>query len=122
MSSYPNYSSNNSDRLIQLSSNINELYRWGSTHESYIVGMVCFDYKQDTKNSHTLESNATNLMELDAYQQQELEEIANLNKNIDIFGTDLDQVMIIISFYHRSMILQYFMWMMFQINYNLLKE
>ena len=52
-------------------------------------------------------------MELDAYQQQELEEIANLNKNIDIFGTDLDQVMIIISFYYRSMIIQYFMWMMF---------
>ena len=25
-------------------------------------------------------------MELDAYQQQELEEIANLNKNIDIFA------------------------------------
>ena len=52
-------------------------------------------------------------MELDAYQQQELEEIANLNKNIDIFGTDLDQVMIIISFYHRSMILLFSMWMMF---------
>ena len=84
--------------------------------------MVYFDYKQDTKNSHTLESNSTNLMELDAYQQQELEEIANLNKNIDIFGTDLDQVMILISFYYSSMILQYFMWMMFQINYNLLKE
>lgn len=52
-------------------------------------------------------------MELDAYQQQELEEIANLNKNIDIFGTDLDQVMIFISFYHRSLILLYSMWMMF---------
>ena len=94
MSSYSSYSKKETDRLIQLSSNINDLYRWGSTHETYIVVVVYVDNGQDTKNSHTLESNSTNLMELDAYQQQELEEIANLNKNIDIFGTDLDRVVI----------------------------
>lgn len=37
-------------------------------------------------------SEISDTIELDEYQQQELDEIANLNKNFDIFGTDLDTV------------------------------
>ena len=41
---------------------------------------------------------------LDEYQRQELEEISNLNRNIDISGNDLDHVQIFLCLPIRSMI------------------
>ena len=76
------------DRLGILANSIYDIYRWGSGHRQLVRENAFFVRDR-------LQQDAI----LDEYQRQELEEISNLNRNIDISGNDLDHIYDCIVYY-----------------------